>query len=450
MIFRKNIIKKEDYSHLSKEDRLVLKILEETIKDISLVYKLQLKKGFCPKDLSKEQLKKAVKSNPQLMDPFSQIVEENGKLGIVPYHIYYAKYLTPISQKIARAASYSTNRSFKVYLEARAKSLTDGNYEQAFELWLNIKNSWIDFTLSPYQRYLDKSLLTKRTYQGYVGIIHKQYTALAEQYKEALYSSAKINFTKYHSTDIPKKGVSVFIEMISAISGYPADVLALGEHFPSNLDVARQYGARIVIYATQLGYKFDKVFYPIFKTIFEPTFASKYSRQMLLETTGWCIFLYELGEQLHKFEGARDRLQEFYAPIEKANAFASGIEHSKHLVVKGLISQEMLEAIMIIHIVWMVSDWLLYQKNPAKQSHIIGNSVLLNSYLSNGALKISIGISWPNFSRIFFEIESMAYKLTYLLQKGSYKEARDFIKKNANLECFERLSSSLSHINNSV
>lgn len=450
MIYRKYKINKNLYADLSKEDKLVLKILEEAVKDASLVYRLQLKMGFYPKNISKQDIQKAAKTNPDLLSAFTVVKQKNGQLEAIPYHIYYAKYLEPVAKKIARAASFSTNKSFKDYLEARARSLTDGNYEMAFGLWLNVKNSKIDFTLSPYQRCLDKDLLTKRTYQGYVGIIHKQYTALAEQYKEALYSSAKMNFTKYHSTDIPKRGVSVFIEMISAISGYPADVLALGEHFPSNLDVARQYGAKIVIYATQIGYKFDKVFYPILKTIFETTFASKYSRQILLEATGWCIFLYELGEQLHKFEGAGDRLGEFYAPVEKANGFASGIEHSKHLVVKGLISQETLEAIMIIHIVWMISDWLLYQKNPAKQNHIIGNSVLLNSYLSNGALKISAGISWPNFSRIFFEIESMTYKLTYLLQKGSYKEAQQFINKNSNLECFERLSKTLNKINTDI
>lgn len=450
MIYRQYKVDKKNYAALSKEDKAVLKILESVVKDVSVIYQLQLKEGFYPKGLTKHDLEQAAKHNPDLLSPFTYVEKKNGKLEAVPYYVHYAKYLTPIAKKIEKAAVQCSNKSFKRYLQARAKSLLDGNYAESFKLWLNVRNSKIDFSIGPFQRYLDKIMLVKRTFQSHVGIIDNEYSKLADSYKEVLYSSAKLGFSKYHSTDIPKKGVSVFVETIPAISGYPADVLALGEHFPSTIDVALQFGSKIIIYASQLTYKFEKVYYPIFKTIFEPTFASKYSKQLLLEATCWCIFLYEVGQQLHKFEGAREKLQEFYAPIEKANGFASGIEHSKHLVVKGLISQDMLEAIIIIHIVWMLSDWLLYQKNIAKKSHIIGNSILLNSYLSHGALRESAGISWPNFSRIFFEIESMAYQLVYLLQKGSYQEARDFVKKNANFECFERIPKTLSHISTKV
>lgn len=450
MIYRKYRLDKKLYTDLSKEDKLVLKILRSVVKDVSDIYKLQLKEGFYPKDLSKEQLEKAARSNPELLLPFTYVQKKNGQLEAVPYHIHFVKYLVPIAKKVEKAAVQCSNKSFKRYLQARAKSLLNGDYMESFRLWLDVKNSKIDFSIGPFQRYLDQLLLIKRTFQAHVGIINQQYTKLAESYKETLYSSVILSSGKYHSTDIPKKGVSVYVEHIPAISGYPADVLALGEHFPSTLDIALQFGSKIIIYGSQLNFKFEKVCYPIFKTIFELTFASKYSKQLLLEATGWCIFLYEVGQQLHKFEGARERLQEFYAPIEKANGFASGIEHSKHLVVKGLISQEMLEATMIIHIVWMIADWLLYKHNIAKQSHILGNSILLNSYLSHGALRESEGISWPNFSRIFFEIESVAYKLVYLLQKGSYQEAKEFIKKNANLDCFKQLSKSLSKIDTRV
>lgn len=450
MIYRQYQIDKKYNSELSKEEISLLKILEEVVKDIAAVYQLQLKEGFYPKDLTKQQLEKGSKSNPELLAPFTYIKERNGQLEAVPYHVHYAKYLIPIAKKIEKAASICTNKSFKIYLESRAKSLLDGTFREADRLWLNVKNCKLDFSIGPFERHLDKEFFIKRAFQGHVGIINQQHTKLAEDYKEALYSSAKMSFTKYHSTDIAKKGVSVFVEEIPAISGYMADVLASGQHFPSNLDVARQYGTKIIIYASQLRLKFEKLYYPIFKTIFEPTFASKYSKELLLEAACWCIFLYEVGQQLHKFEGATERLGEFYAPIEKANGFASGIEHSKHLVVKGLISQDLLEAIIIVHILWMLADWLLFHKSGVKKNHLIGNSILLNSYLSHGALKVSNGISWPNFSRIFFEIESRSYDLVYLLQKGSYKEAKEFIKKNANLESFESLAKTLNKIDTQV
>lgn len=450
MTYRKYKIDKKYYDNLSKEDISILKILEGVVKDTARIYEFQLKMGFYPKGVTKKELEKENEVDPNILSPFTYVTKQSGVFETAPYHIHFAKYLKPIAKKIEKAAKISTNKSFKNYLDARAKSLLDGSYQEAFKLWLDVKNSKIDFYIAPSEKHLDKILSIKRVFQAHIGIVDKQYTALCESYKETLYSSAKLGFSKYHSTDIPQKGVNVFVEVTPAISGYPADVLSSGQHFPKSLNLALKYGTKIIIYSSQLSYKFEKVCYPIFKTIFEPRFASKYSKELLMDATSWCIFLYELGKQLHKFEGARERLQELYAPIDEANGFASGIEHSKHLVVKGLISQEQLEAIMIIHIVWMLADWLLFKDNPAKQSHITGNSVLLNSYLSHGALRESVGISWPNFSRIFFEIESMTYKLVYLLQKGSYKEAEKFIKKNADLKSFERLSKTLSKINTKV
>lgn len=450
MIYRKFKLPNRYYVHLSEEDKSILKILEGVVKDVATLYQLQLKEGFYPKGITKGQLEKENEINPQILSPYTYIEEKNGRLEATPYHIRYAKYLKPIARKIEKAADICTNPTFKLYLNSRAKSLIDGSYKEAFKVWLNVKNSKLDFTVGPLASQLDKLLLIKRAFQAHVGIINHEYTKLVESYKEALYSSAKISFSKYHSTGIPKKGVRVFVEVTPAISGYPADILSSGQHYPINADTALKYGSKIILFASQINFKFEKLYYPIFKTIFEKRFASKYSKELLLEAAGWSILLYELGKQLHNFAGARERLGELYGPIDEANGFASGIEHSKHLVVKGLLSQEQLEAIMIIQIVWMIADWLFFKDNIAKQSHIVGNSILLNSYLSHGALREIEGISWPNFSRIFFEIESMTYKLVYLLQKGTYKEANQFIQKNANLNIFERLSKTLSNINTNV
>lgn len=447
MTYRKFKIGSKYYKNLTSSERKMLKILEEVVKDTDEIYKKQLKDGFYVTGVSKKEVEIAGKKDPELLFPFTYVDREDGKLAAIPYHQLYVQYLEPISKKIEKAAKFSENKLFKQYLLARAKSLLDGSYKKADIAWLNVKNYSIDFSIAPFERYLDRSLFIKRAFQAHVGIVDHKYTKLAEKYKNALYSSAKLTDSIYHSTDIPKKGVNVLVEMTPAVSGYAADVLFSGEHFPCDLELALKYGSRILIYASQLNLKFEKLYYPIFKIIFEKRFASKYSKDLLIEAAEWSIFLYELGKQLHNFEGARERLQELYGPIDEANAFASGIEHSKHLVVKGLISQDLLEAIIIIHILWMFADWIYYLNNQHKESHVFGNSILLNSYLANGALKESEGISWPNFSKIFFTIESLATSLVSLLQRGTYKEAESFIKKNVGLESFEKFSKNLTHIN---
>lgn len=434
------------YKDLTSSEKKVLKILEEVVRDADVIYRQQIKDGFYASGVTKIEVEKAGKNNPAVVSPFTYVDKKDGKLIAVAYYRLYAKYLEPISKKIRKAADISENQSFKRYLLARSKSLLDGSFKEADITWLKVKNSKIDFSIAPFERYLDKTLFIKRVFQAHAGIVDSERTAQAEKYKEALYSSAKLTTSTSHSTDIPKRGVNVLVEQTPVIAGYAADVLFTGEHFPCDLDLALEHGSKIIFYSSQLKLKFDKLYYPIFKKIFEKRFASKYSKALLLEASGWCILLYELGKQLHTFKGARERLQERYGAIDEANAFASGIEHSKHLVVKGMISQELLEAIIIIHILWMFADWLYYLQNKNKESHIIGNATLLNYYLSTGALRQSEGISWPNFSKIFFCIEYMANKLSFLLQKGSYKETGEFIDQYADLRKFSKFSDSLIDI----
>lgn len=446
MTYRRFKVKDKYYEGLSSSDKDVLKNLEDVVKGVGQLYQQQLKEGFYPSNITKQELEKANKNNPEILSPFTYVKRENGQLRAIPYHRLYEAKLKPLAKKIEKAAAICENRSFKNYLLARAKSLLDGSYREADIVWLNVKNSKIDFSIGPFERYLDRILFVKRVFQAHVGILDFEKTAFADSIKDTLYAFAKLSPEKYHSTNIPKKGVRVYVEQCIVTAGYMSDVLFSGEHFPSDLEVMQKYGSKILIYTSQLKLKFEKLHYPIFKTIFEKRFASKYSKELLYKATGWIILLYELGRQLHKFPNARERLQELYGPIDEANGFASGIQHSKNLVVKGLISQDELEAIMIIHIIWMFADWLLNKDRQMMLNYMVGDAILLNSYLKSGALREYGGVSWPNFSKIFFTIETVADQLVYLLQKGSYKEAERFIKKHSAFENFETLGKNLKSI----
>lgn len=446
MTIRKFKTENKYYKNLYVWEKKVLKILEEAVEDLEVVYRKQVKSGFYDLEITKKEIDLAAKENPEILSPFTYISRKEDKLVAIPYHQLYEQELKPIAEKIEKAAIISQNNSFKKYLKARAKSLLDGSYREADIIWLNVKNSNIDFSIGPFERYLDETFFIKRVFQAHVGIIDSECTKLAEKYKEALYSSAKISDNKLHTTDIPKKGVQISVQITPVVTGYAADALFSGEHFPSDTNIALDYGSKIIIYISQLTLKFEELHYPIFKKIFEKKFAEKYSKESLLGAAELFIILYELGKQLHKFQGAREGLKELFGIIDEANGFASGIQHSKHLVVKGLISEDELEAIIIIHFVWMFSEWLTYMQTKNIENYILGDAIAINNYLASGALKEQNGIYWPNFSRMFFQIETLADQLVHILQKGNYSEAEKMIKSNASLENFERLGKSLQNL----
>lgn len=445
-MYRKFNLNKEVFRGLTKSELKVLKILEDIVKDAEVVYQRQLTDGFYPKGITKKELEGASKKNPDILSPFTYVSKKDGKLAAESFCIRYADLLRPLAKKIEQAASFSQNKAFKKYLIARAKSLLGGNYAQADILWLDVKDSKLDFNIGFCERYLDKILFIKRAFQSHVGIVNKEKTDKIDRIKEIFYASAKLSYDKHHTTNIPKKGVTLLSEDTPATSGFLADVVFSGEHFPCDLNIMQEYGSRIIIYRTQSRLKFDKLHYPIFKAIFERKFASKYSEEELVKAANRRAMLTELSRQLHKFPGARERLKEHYGVIDEANAAVSGIQHSKHLLVKGVFNQDELEATMILQIVWIFSDWLLHKRTAGISSHSIGNLIVLNFYLKSGALKVKEGIYWPNFYKVFFEAEVLADKLAHLLQEGTYEEADNFIKANADLSNFKKLSKNLSGI----
>ncbi len=442
MNFNKFKLPTESYRRLSDKDRKVLEILEKVVAAIGRIYKLQQEEGFYPKGVSKKEIEEANKKNPAILSPFTYVAKEGGKLVAIPYHQRYKKLLEPLVKELEDAATISTNKTFKTYLKLRAKSLLDGSYKQADIAWLKVKNYKIDFSIAPFERYLDNLFFIKRVYQAHVGIISEPETRLAKKFQDVLYSS-KISYSSHHSMQIPRKGVEVLVENTPAVSGYTTDILFLGEHFPCDLDIMEQYGAKILIYNSQIKLRLDKLHYPVFKSLFEKRFAKKYSKELLYRVATYNPILYELTRQLHKYVGSRKRMGELYGIIDEANSFASGIQHCKYLFGKGMLSQDEFEAIIINHIIWMFSDWLFYQKNKSLDTLVKADAIALSFYLSSGALKEKNGIYWPNFSKIFFEIENLADELSYLLEKGTHEEAKKLIDENANLNNFKRLSKKL-------
>lgn len=446
MTYRKFKLSKDFNKSLSGTDLKVLEILELVVVGVGKIYQLQQEEGFYPKRVSKERIENANKENPAILSPFTYVAKEGNKLVAIPYHERYRKLLEPLARELEKAAIICDNRSFKAYLKLRAKSLLDGSYKKADIAWLNVKNYRIDFSIAPFERYLDNLFFIKRIYQAHVGIICNDETKLAKRFQDVLFSSANISYTSHHSMQIPRKGVEVLVEDTPTVSGYATDILFLGEHFPCDLDIMEQFGAKVLIYNSQIKLRFNNLHYPVFKLLFEPKFAKNFPRDLLFKVATYNPILYELTRQLHKYVGSRKRMRELYGIIDEANSFASGIQHCKYLFGKGVLSQNEFEAIIINHIIWMFSDWLFYQKNKSLYTLVKADAIALNFYLSSGALKERNGIYWPNFPKIFFEIENLAEELTYLLEGGSHEEAKKFIDGNADLNNFERLSKNLINL----
>lgn len=101
---------------------------------------LQTEKKFC------ENLEKHADAKRLLLDPFSVIRKEGGKLVPVPYHVAYKEPMEKISKELSKAADLMTDpkeEPLRTYLRAAATSFRTNQWEPADEAWskMNAQNS---------------------------------------------------------------------------------------------------------------------------------------------------------------------------------------------------------------------------------------------------------------------------------------------------------------------
>lgn len=433
---------------LSLEEKKMLPILIKAAKIIDKVFLLQendINNGanFYPRDATKTEILEEAQKNPKILSPFT-IVKRNRakKLIAIDYHKEYMGYLGPAAILLRQAARISENKSVKEYLETAAIALTSGSYSKMDDAWIKVKNNSLDIIIGPYERYLDKLFFVKRTYQSCVCIIDHQKSKKASIIRDILYASFGPNAHRVISpskTDIQVRESLIF-------SGFLGRALFTQQHLPSDTNSVEQYGSRILGYESCLNYKFDKLIYPIFCAVFEKNFRERYSKEIIKKGCYYHVLMSGIVQHLHRYRGSRTRLKELFPIVDEANTAASGIQHAKHLVLKGVVDQKELEAIMIAQICWGFSELVMAKKTKARDVYLKGDAIIFNFLMREGALLEKDGISWPNFAKMFFAMENLSAIFTEMLREGTYNEAQEFIDKYYSTVSIESFNTKISNI----
>lgn len=437
------------YQELSKDEKKTLPILLEASKIIADIYADQaqghdtsLGANLYPSNLSNKVIEEAANKNAEILSPFT--VVERGQKGLiaVPYHIKYKIQLEKISQLLFKASNILKDQSFSQYLKTASSSLVSGDYKQMDVSWLTTSDSTLQFLIGPYERYLDKRFFKKMSYLSFVGIKDPYYTKKAAEIHKILFSMVG---DQPHRFTLSSKTQICSVRNIF-FSGFLAEALISTEHIPSDDQIIRRYGSRLLCYLSTMDYKFDNYLYPIFNLIFEERFRESFSDDILRKANYYLMIVYGLSRQLHRYEGSRERLKELFPIFDEANSMVSGLQHCKHLILKGVINQKQLEAMIIMHICWSFSEWVFAKLSKLRYDFLRGDALALSFYFQNEALREFNGISWPNFSKIFFVIESLSTIFVRLLSQGTYAQAEKFLKENLSYSIFKSFDSKLSKV----
>lgn len=436
-------------ANLSPSEKKVVPLLEKAAKQISGIYLKQEKgietvhgQNFYPKDVVNNDIIESAAKNPEILSPYTIVEKKGKKLIATPYHVKYKKELSKVAKFLKKASKISQDKNFSNYLLTTSKSLTSGDYEQIDKAWLKTRSSTLQFLIGPYERNLDRRFFKKMAYLAFIGIQDPFYTKKAEEVRDILLATAGDMAGRVSS----KKQIQVQSVRNVLFTGLLSRVLFATEHIPSDDKTIQKNGSRLIGYLSSMDYKFDNFLYPIFKEIFETRFKDNFSEELLRKANYYLMLVYGMSMQLGRYQGSRERLKELYPIYDEINCNVSGIYFCKHLIMKGVIEQKELEAMIIMHICWCFSEWILAKDSQIRNSYLKGDAMALTFYFKQDALKESNGISWPNFSKIFFVIENLSSIFLRIMREGTYEEAETFLKNNLSYEVFKLFEPKLSKI----
>lgn len=405
--------------------------------------------NFYPPDATREEIEKAAKKNPAILDPYTFVErDKQGRLVATPFHIKFKKKLEPVAKLLIEAAKLSDNKNLSWYLRSRADSLLNGNYEESEIVWLKTEPFKFGFVIGPIERYLDKLFFKKCAYQSWVGILNEKRTEEAERFKRMILVSRRKILPGSEKADVSKLGIRV--DKTAIFSGLIADFMFTGTNLPNDVSLMEKYGSNLTIFETSLDIKFRKDHFPISKAIFGKNLQKLYSKDELYEASLRCILLHEIAHSLIRYRDAEERLKNLFPVFDELHAYILGIKSCGTLLLKDALSQKELEAILIMHICRNFTWWLDSIQNPDVKHYAIGAAVTQNFFLKESAIKEKGGIFWPDFTKLFICIDELSHLLEYYLALGSYNEAKEFIDSYSSFNIFKQFSPQLAKISGKI
>ena len=434
----------------ASEKRVVTKLIDAA-EAISAIYEQQensnyLGANFYPHDVTKEEIVKAARHNKAILSPYT-MVEKNkkGELIAIPYHVKFVKQLEKVARLVKEAAKITQNHDFAKRLEVQANSLLDGNYETSDIYWLSLKPYKINFVIGPIERYDDKLFFTKCAYQSWVGIMDEQRTSDTTVFKNYIVSGRRKVLAPSEKVDFLDK-IQIRVDDVLIFSGLIAHFMFTSSNLPNDVGLMEKHGSEITIFKPSFDIKFNTEHHPIFHAIFEGKFQQGYPIDVLKMGSLRNSYLHEISHTLLRYRDSERRLKEYFPVFDEISASIYGVKACGSLLLKDVISQKELEAIMVMFVARAFSWWTSYLKEPSIIHYAQGFAIALNYFLESGAIREAGGFSWPNFTKLFVSINELADTLERILAVGTYEDAQHFVEKYASLEIFERFRPNLKKL----
>lgn len=250
---------------------------------------------YYPEDITKEEYDAFEDANKGSLYTVLRR-NEDGSLKTVWYRDEYKEELTKVCDLLDQAIAIAEDPGLKLYLTERKNAFQTDDYFNSDMVWMDMKESNIDFVVGPIENYDDKFNEAKASYEGFLLVKDQErskdlakFVAMLPDLQKALPGDDK------YKTFVP--GTSSDLNVYDAVY-YAGDCNAgsktIAINLPNDDRVQAAKGARRLQLRNSMQAKFDKILMPIGELIIEPT-QQKYLK---FDAFFWNVTFHEVAHGL--------------------------------------------------------------------------------------------------------------------------------------------------------
>ncbi len=122
-----------------------------------------------PADMTVEEFEAAVADAPELQSLYTLVRRDaDGSLVAVPYHEAFATQHAEAAARLREASALASDPGLAGYLALRADALETDDYQASDMAWMDMKDNPIDVVIGPIETYEDQLFGYKAGHEGYV------------------------------------------------------------------------------------------------------------------------------------------------------------------------------------------------------------------------------------------------------------------------------------------
>ncbi|MBR6418181.1 MAG: Zn-dependent hydrolase [Bacteroidales bacterium] len=340
--------------------------------------------NFYPVDMTEEEY--AALEDPLKESQYS-VIRRNaeGKLYVLPYHEAYKEQLAKVDALLEKAIALADNAGLKKYLEARREAFKTDDYFESDMVWMDMKDSKLDFVVGPIENYDDALHGLKCSQEAYVLIKDEEWSNDLSKFAAMLPEMQKLlPCDEKYKKEVP--GTDCDINMYDVVY-YGGDCNAgsktIAINLPNDERVQLKKGSRRLQLKNAMKAKFDNIMIPIAKLMVCDEQVDSVTFNAFFGNTCYHEVAHGLGiKNTVTGKGAcRQALGAQYSAWEEAKADVCGLFLTEQLIERG----EITNTTVAQNYITFIAGILRSVRFGATEAHGVANIMCYNFFYEHGA-----------------------------------------------------------------